>query len=108
MQGYSQGGGPTGGSDKHSQSPELRGGPLTVLRLEVAEAELRALAGDEQLSVEGEDHGLVLHVDHAAHHVALAPRAAEVAAAHVHAPALGEQRDSPQGTDARCQGPISR
>lgn len=56
---------------------------LTVLSVKVGEAQLRALGGDEDLSIEGEDHGLVLHVDHAAHHVPGVPAAAKQAAAHV-------------------------
>ena len=56
---------------------------LTVLRLEVGKAELGALVCDQDLSIEGEDHGLVLHVAHAAHHVARVPTPAEETAAHV-------------------------
>lgn len=64
--------------------------PRTLFCLKVSEAKLRALVGDEELSVQGENHGLVLHVDHATDHVALFPRVSEVAASCVHAPALRE------------------
>lgn len=46
---------------------------LTILSFKVSEAEFGALGGDEDLSIEGEDHGLVLHVDHTAHHVPSVP-----------------------------------
>lgn len=61
----------------------LQSHTLTVLRLEVGKAELRALVGDEDLSVEGEDHRLVLHVDHTAHHVPRVPTPPKETTAHV-------------------------
>lgn len=56
-------------------------GALTVLCLKVGKTKLRALVGDQELSVQGENHGFVLHVDHAANHVSLFPRMSKVAAA---------------------------
>lgn len=56
---------------------------LTVLGIEVGEAELGTFGGDEDLSVQGENHGLVLHVDHASHHVPRVPAAPEQTAARV-------------------------
>lgn len=56
---------------------------LTILSFKVSEAEFRSLGGDEDLSIKGEDHGLVLHVDHTAHHIPSMPAPPEQAAAHV-------------------------
>lgn len=56
---------------------------LTVLSFEVSEAEFGAFGGDEDLAIKGEDHGLVLHVDHTAHHVPSMPATPEQTAAHV-------------------------
>lgn len=61
---------------------------LTILSFKVCEAEFRALGGDQDLPVQSEDHGLVLHVDHAAHHVPSMPTAPKQPAAHVQAVAL--------------------
>lgn len=67
---------------------------FTILGLKVGEAELGAGAGDEDFSIQGEDHGLVLHVDHTAHHVSRVPAAAKQAAAHVQTLALGFQKQT--------------
>lgn len=76
-------------------TPKFSGvdGALTVLCLKVSEAKLGALAGDQQLSVQGENHRFVLHVDHATDHVALFPRMSKVAAASVHTSTLQRKRE---------------
>ena len=61
---------------------------LTILRFKVGEAEFRALGGDEDFSIQGEDHGLVLHVDHAADHVSSMPAPPKQMSAHVQTMAL--------------------
>ncbi len=63
-------------------------GVLTVLCLKVSEAKLRALVSDQELPVQGENHGFILHVDHATDHVARFPRKSKVAAACMHASTL--------------------
>ncbi len=62
--------------------------PFTVLCLKVSEAELRALVGDQKLSIQGENDRFVLHVDHATDHIALLPRMSKVTAACMHTPTL--------------------
>lgn len=61
---------------------------LTILCLKVSEAKLGSFIGDQQFSVKGENHRFVLHVDHAANHVALFPRMSKVAAACMHTSSL--------------------
>lgn len=61
---------------------------LTILRFKVGEAKFRAFGGDKYLSVEGEDHGFVLHVDHTANHIATVPGAPEQTAAQIQTVAL--------------------
>lgn len=56
---------------------------LTVINVKVSETQLRALVGDQDFSIQGEDHGFVLQVDHTAHNVPRVPAAAEETAAHV-------------------------
>lgn len=57
---------------------------LTIFSLEVSEAKLRALVGDKDLSIESKDHGLILHVNHASHHVTLGPSSPKEVTAHVY------------------------
>lgn len=56
---------------------------LTIFCFKVSEAEFRALSGDQDLSIKSEDHGLVLHVDHTAHHITSVPAASKQPTAHV-------------------------
>lgn len=65
---------------------------LTILCLKVSEAKLGSFTGDQEFSVEGENHGFVLHVDHATNHVALFPRLSKVAAACMHTPSLEKKK----------------
>lgn len=65
-------------------------GALTVFCLKVSEAKLRALVGDQEFSVQGKNHGFVLHIDHATDYVTLFPRMSKVAAACMHTSALGK------------------
>lgn len=65
---------------------------LTIVSFKVSEAEFRALGGNQDLPIESEDHRLVGHVDHAAHHVPGVPAAPEHPAAHVQAVALVQKR----------------
>lgn len=64
---------------------------LTIFSLKVSEAELRALVGDDYLSIESKDHGLIFHVNHASHHVALVPCSPKEVAAHVYPSALQDR-----------------
>lgn len=66
----------------------FRLGPLTILCLKVSEAKLRPLVGDQKLSIQGENHGFVLHVDHATNHIAAFPRLPKVTAACMQASTL--------------------
>jgi len=61
---------------------------LTILSFKVSEAEFRALGCNQDLSIKSEDHGLVLHVDHAAHYIPSMPAAPKQSAAHVETVAL--------------------
>lgn len=67
-------------------------GALTILSLKVSKAKLRALVGNQELSIQGENHGFILHVDHATDHVALFPGVAKIPAPCVHTSTLGESR----------------
>lgn len=67
----------------HFSLKQLTLGFLTVLGIEVGETKLGTFGGDEDLSVQGENHGLVLHVDHASHNVPCMPAASEQTAARV-------------------------
>lgn len=67
---------------------------LTILGLKVSEAELRAFACDQKFSIQGENHGLVLHVDHTPDHVPFLPWMSKVAAASVHPSALHDPTDT--------------
>lgn len=64
---------------------------LTIVSVKVSEAELRALVGDKDLSIESKDHGLILHVNHASHHVTLAPCSPKEVAAHVYPSTLQDR-----------------
>lgn len=56
---------------------------LTITDVEVGETKFRALVSDEDFSVEREDHGFVLHVDHTTHNVTRVPTATEEPTARV-------------------------
>lgn len=73
---------------------------LTVLGIEVGEAEFGTFGGDEDLSVQGENHGLILHVDHASHHVPSMPAAPEQAASRVQTVTLWAEFKCGQEPDA--------
>lgn len=62
---------------------------FTIFSFKVSKAELRALVGDYDLSIQGEYHGFVLHVDHAAHHISFSPRPPKEMTAHMNPAALG-------------------
>lgn len=62
---------------------------LTIFSFKVSKAELRSLVGDYDLSIQGEYHGFVLHVDHAAHHISFIPRPPKEMTAHMNPAALG-------------------
>ena len=61
---------------------------LTVLCLKVSKAQLRAIVGDENFSIQSEDHGLVLHIDHTPDHITLAPAATKDTTSPVHTSTL--------------------
>lgn len=94
----------TSGQHPHKQTHTS----FTILGLKVGEAELGAGAGDEDFSIQGEDHGLVLHVDHTAHHVSRVPAAAKQAAAHVQTLALGFQKQTHAAAAAAAALPERR
>ena len=70
----------------------LEDGALTIPCLKVSEAELRALVGDQELSIQGENHGFVLHIDHATDHIALFPWMSKVAAPCMHTSTLKQKK----------------